>query len=64
MAGFLQRQRNSLSSLMNNPKHNTERLKDRQAYRQTLINRIEELGAKLKRTEGQIKALRTKGGEA
>ena len=41
-----------------NQNHIAERLKDLQAYRQTLINRQNEVGTKIKKIEEQISELR------
>lgn len=40
--------------------HREEKLKDRRAYRQTLIQKREDLDRKLNAVEGEIKALTTK----
>jgi hypothetical protein len=44
--------------MKSSPEKRAEQLKDRQAYRQTLIERRESLDAKLARVEEQIKELR------
>jgi len=41
-----------------NQKHLTERLKDLQAYRQTLIHRQNETGVKLSKVETEIRQLK------
>jgi hypothetical protein len=44
--------------IKSSPEKRAEKLKDRQAYRQTLINRLHEMEVKLSKVEEQIADLR------